>query len=57
MKFNIDEKVMLNGTEGVIFNYSSRYKDYEIKLGNGKIIRGVKEDELTVAGVGKENEG
>ena len=46
MKFKLDQKVIYNGEEVIVWDYSHRYKDYTIKLKSGKIIYNVKENEI-----------
>jgi hypothetical protein len=46
LKFKLDDKVILNGNKGIVWDYSSRYKDYDIKLEDGRVIHGIQETEL-----------
>ena len=53
MKFQLDEKVRLDGKNGVIWDFSHRYGDYDIKLESGEVFKGIMEHQIEYS---RENE-
>ncbi|SDI16678.1 hypothetical protein SAMN05192534_12391 [Alteribacillus persepolensis] len=46
MKFKLDQTVIFEGEKVIVWDYSHRYKDYEIKKENGDVVRGLSENQL-----------
>ncbi|MDC3412560.1 hypothetical protein [Terrihalobacillus insolitus] len=46
MKFSLEQTAIFEGEEVIVWDYSLRYKEYDIKKQDGIIIHGLAESEL-----------
>lgn len=46
MKFQLEQTVIFEGTEVIVWDYSHRYHEYVIKREDESIVRGIAEGEL-----------
>jgi hypothetical protein len=43
LKFNLDQSISFEGKMAVIWDYSIRYNEYDVKFEDGTIIHGISE--------------
>lgn len=46
MKFQLGQIIIFEGKEAIVWDYSHRYREYDIKLFDGSIVRGIAESEI-----------
>lgn len=47
MKFKLDQVVIFEGAEVIVWDYSLRYNEYDVKLKNDFVVHGIAESDLT----------